>query len=539
MKNAAIGLIFVLTGTALRAQEPQNQDTCAVSGVVVKSTTGAPLKRAIVYLQHIGTTASNEQYSLRTDVGGRFSFSGLRPGDYSMWVNRDGYLNMSYGQDKPQSPPKPLTLRPGERRTDLLFRLVPLGDIVGHVYDEDGEPVSGVNIQALQYNYVNGHRQLLPTGTTSSDDVGAYRLARLTPGEYYIGATYNDPAPPSDQATPVAYVPVYYPGATDPAAAQPIRVGTGQELPDVDFTLVPVRSVSIRGRLICTTDRILPGLNVGLLRRDVGMFSYQGNSMVDSQGNFEIRSVPPGSYVLSVQYYDRGRQYSGRQTVDVGNSDVDGVELVLGPGSEVKGVVRIEGKGLSPKGLQVQLVPREQVQMGAQPSNVEANGSFAFQHVPDGPYLVNLCCLPPNFYLKAARLGSEDALANGVNLNQTQPAGSLDLIVSSAGGQIEGVVVSEEKPASFGLVVLVPDSSVRGQSSPYPATGLAGDGRFTLTSIPPGEYSLFALERADNSAYMDPEFLHTYETYGKPVRIEEGSKLTVQLELIHSKDSGP
>jgi hypothetical protein len=264
MRHVGIGVLLVFVAIPFCAQESQSppEERCTVAGVVVKSTTGAPLKRAVVYLQRMGAAGNDEQYNLRTDAGGRFSFSGLKPGAYSVWVNRDGYLNIAYGQETPDSAPKPLSLKPGERKTDLLFRLIPLGDIVGHVYDEDGEALSGANIQALRYSYFNGRRQFFTSASTSSDDVGAYRLARLTPGDYFVSATYNDPAP-SDQSAPASYVPIYYPGTTDPSGAQSIRVGTGQELPDVDFTLVPVRAVSVRGRVVNTAARALPGLNIG------------------------------------------------------------------------------------------------------------------------------------------------------------------------------------------------------------------------------------------------------------------------------------
>jgi hypothetical protein len=534
-------LALVLFPSPFRTQEPQSQpeEGCTLAGAVVKSTTGAPLKRAVVYLQRMGGAGNNEQYNLRTDAGGRFSFSGVRAGEYSLWVNRDGYLQMAYGQETPASPPKPLTLKRGERRTDLLFRLIPLGDIVGHVYDEDGEALSGVNIQALRYTYFNGRRQFVTAASVSSDDVGAYRLARLTPGDYFVSATYNDPAP-SDQEAPFSYVPVYYPGTADAAAAQSIRLGTGQELPDIDFTMVPVRAVSIRGRVITAGGRALPGLNVGLLRGDSGMFSYQGNAGVDAQGHFILRGVPPGSYVLNVQYYDRGQQFSGRQAVEVGSSDVDAVDLVLGPGSEVKGSVRIEGKAdFSATGLQVQLSPREQIQMGAQPATVQADGSFIFEHLPDGPYLVSLCCPPPNFYLSSARLGPEDALSGGITLNQAQSSGSLELILSAAGGQIDGQVLNDGKAATSGVVVLVPDANQRPQTPQYPVTGVSPEGRFTFTSVPPGEYTLFAWEKADNGVYMDPEFLQQYEHSGKAVHIDAGSKLNAELELIPSAEKSP
>jgi hypothetical protein len=53
--------------------------------------------------------------------------------------------------------------------------------------------------------------------------------------------------------------------------------------------------------------------------------------------------------------------------------------------------------------------------------------------------------------------------------------------------------------------------------------------------ITPGDYTLFAWETVERGAYMDPDFLRPYKDRGKPIRVDEGSKLNSQLELIRQR----
>jgi hypothetical protein len=57
-------------------------------------------------------------------------------------------------------------------------------------------------------------------------------------------------------------------------------------------------------------------------------------------------------------------------------------------------------------------------------------------------------------------------------------------------------------------------------------------GRFTVKSIDPGEYKLFAWEDVEFGAYMDPEFVKPVESLGESVTIREKSRESLQLKLI-------
>jgi len=57
-------------------------------------------------------------------------------------------------------------------------------------------------------------------------------------------------------------------------------------------------------------------------------------------------------------------------------------------------------------------------------------------------------------------------------------------------------------------------------------------GRFVFRAIPPGGYKVFSWEALQPSAYHHEEILSKYETQGRPVRIQEASKITVDLKII-------
>ena len=90
------------------------------------------------------------------------------------------------------------------------------------------------------------------------------------------------------------YLTTYYPGTYDAMQASAVTLKAGDEMP-VNFTLVPARTYRIRG--------IVTGVPAGQ-KPSVELFSKAGDSIranaseVGPDGQFEIRGVAPGSYVL-------------------------------------------------------------------------------------------------------------------------------------------------------------------------------------------------------------------------------------------------
>jgi hypothetical protein len=304
--------------------------------------------------------------------------------------------------------------------------------------------------------------------------------------------------------------------------------------------------VRIRGRVFnAVTGQPGRDVMIALYPRESGergFIARHDDYVEDAQGAFEFAGVIPGSYMLEARWWGEGKEYSTRLPLDVGTSDIEGVNLVISPGVPLSGRVRVEGEA------QVKLAELhvfldslgESMGYGGQDTIVKADGSFLLPNVPEGEYRINLWRLPEDCYLKSARLGSEDALESGLKIGAGQASGALELAVSSAAGRIEGSVVNENQQAVPGArVVLVPEAARRSQTRLYEETTTDQYGQFVLRGITPGEYKLFAWEEMESGVYQDPEFLKPYEERGEAVHVGEGGRQSVQLKLIPASSGKP
>lgn len=550
MKRVLLGPVLLFAGLAVAAQKATMapSEKCTIEGSVVKVLTGEPLKRAWVVLRK--AEGRESPVSTTTDSSGHFLLKDIKPGRYRLWVERSGYVPREYGERKHNTSGAILALEPGQHLRDIVFRLIPTGAISGRVIDEDNEPVAGVRVQALRNSYLRGRPELVLAGAAVTNDLGEYRLYGLPPGHYYVSANYT-PRPTTfglaatitgaDTAGSVAeesYAPTYYPGTNSPSRAAPVGLGAGENVGGFDFTLLPVRTVPLRGRVFdAVTGRPGRGARIRLGPRDSGArgFLFRSEIVVeDVHGAFEIRGVPPGSYVLSATWLEEGKVYSARQAVDVGSSGLDTINLELAPAVDVLGRIRIEGNAqVRLTDLRVLLQPHEDTVTEGTGASVNSDGTFVLKDVADEAYSLSVVGAPENFFLKVARLGSDDVIEAAFSLHRARLPGSLELVLSSAGGHIQGIVLNEQREFSSGaLVVLVPESRRRSQSRLYGTTTTDQYGRFSLQGIPPGEYKLFAWEDVEPGAYQDPDFLRRHEKRGEYVRVEEAGRYSIELRLI-------
>jgi hypothetical protein len=132
-------------------------------------------------------------------------------------------------------------------------------------------------------------------------------------------------------------------------------------------------------------------------------------------------------------------------------------------------------------------------------------------------------------YLKEVRLGQVDIM-NGVSLDGSV-SGSLEVLLSPKAGQVVGTVVdSARNPVPGVEAVLVPADYDRNDLY---RTAISGqNGQFSIRSVSPGNYKLFAWEDIEPFAYTDPDFLRRYENLGVPIKISESQNMMVEARLI-------
>jgi protocatechuate 3,4-dioxygenase beta subunit len=531
--------LFPIVGWQQPTPAPSNSvQKCAISGRVTDAASGQPLRGVEIALGLEGT--GNSHVGGKTDDGGRFEIKNIPPGQYRVWASRTGYISMQYGQRTFDNPGRTLTLAPGQDTTGISFRLFREAVITGHVYDENGNPIERAWVQAQRYGYMNGKRQLLLSNSAQTDDRGEFRLYDLAPGRYYISASYGN-----NPAKNTSYSLTYYPGVVDPSTASPITVRPGDEFPGVDISVQTVKAFHVRGRVTGIPSGLpFADVSVQVVSNQKGKLWFAagggGGNVSDTQGDFDIPNVRPGSYYLSAGFNDHGKEYEAQQSIQISDSDVNGVVLVLVPTATIHGRVHAESSlGLS--GLHIDVVAQGGPYFMRAPTAVNSDGTFVIKDVLDGSYNIQFSGLPPNDYMKRATLDGQDVLESGFTVANGQAPGSrLDIVVSANGGRISGVVMLDGKPVNDARVTLAPaDESKLGEALWLWFKDAVTDqnGNFLIQGIRPGKYLAFAWQNIEPGQDRDPAFLTRFLDRGYEVQVLENSVQTLQLNAIPASET--
>ncbi len=534
-------------GVQAAADEPTPpEDLCALAGAVTAAGSKEPLKKARLMLMSANPGPGMQPYVTTTDATGRYAMKGIEPGRYRLSVFRAGYGRMEYGAKRPIRRGTTLTLNKGQQIANLDFALIRHSVIAGRVVDEDDEPVLRAFVEALQYSWIEGRRQLRPLGMHTTDDRGQFRIAELPPGKYFVRATLQNEWGggfardlSAVEAPDESYTPTYFPGTTDSASAAVVETGLGTEMMGIDLRLLKTPTVRIKGKIVPASPAAGRRANVMLISRSAS-FGPMDRRYVqqDLRGNFEIRGVAPGSYILMADSYDGTDRRSARLPLDVGKSSIDSVVLTLAAGGELRGSARLEdGSALDVQNVRIMLRSRENPFYGmAGGGTLKDDRSFVLQNVVADVYNVVLYGLPRGHYLKSAQYGQEDALARGLDLTQGA-AGSLEIVISPNGATVEGVVMNDRKqPASGVAVVIAPQTAQPGRQDLYRVISSDQTGRYSFEGVPPGKYHLFAFEDLEEGASQDPAFLKEFESKSEKVDVSEKSVLSKELAAIPADD---
>ncbi len=140
--------LFLLLSLVVLRAFAQTDDLAAVSGQVLNAATGEPIRKATVVFRKVDSSGSGS--SVATDSAGLFSMTGLNPGTYRVSADRPGFVGMEYGARSAGRLGSNLGLTPGQKITDVVFRLLPQGVVTGRVLDEDGDPVRNASVQLVR-----------------------------------------------------------------------------------------------------------------------------------------------------------------------------------------------------------------------------------------------------------------------------------------------------------------------------------------------------------------------------------------------------
>jgi hypothetical protein len=501
---------------------------------VVDAVTGQPLSGAQVFVRSLGGQ-SGEPVSTRTTSDGQFSVEKLSPGRYMVSATRDGYVSQQgFGNGSRR---RVVTIAASQRIDGFIIRLAPSATISGRVTNSLGKPVPKVSVRAMRRSYTNGMRQFSNVATVETNAAGEYRITDLPRGDYYLRASYLHP-PPLKADSDQSYVPLYYPGTSDFSHSVALTTREGEELSGIDIRIGLVHTVRVRGRAVnALTSLPANAIEITLTGEDGELKFSPTPPTTGPTGAFEIRGVPPGSYVLSAEESaatPQRKTLRGRTVVEVGDHDVEDVEAAVGPGLDIPGRVHVEGSAsVDLSHLVVQLSPRDSpgggsTDPGQLNASVKNDGSFLFSEIPEGNYGINVSSVPSGYYVKTS---PANLLETGVTVGRSLSA-ALDFTLSPGLAIVEGAVMEDSEPRAGVPVVLVPDETRRSFSRYYRQGVTDQSGRFALRGVPPGDYKLFAAADISIAYFMDSGPSSSYEDQGKAVHLEEGAHEEIQLEAL-------
>ena len=525
------------------------EDRCIVEGTVVNSRTGEPLKKAHVNLLRVETKELNPaSLGATTDAAGHFVLEEVNPGKYRLTAQRNGFANFAYGSRGAGSPGTQLTLTRARKLKDLVLRMIPQGVVTGRAVDEDGEPLARLQVQFLRPMYMNGRKTLSSNSNAQTDDRGEYRAFGLAPGKYYACAVY-DPSGRMMQTPEIrkessqeGYAPTFYPNAASAAQASLVDVASGAEVSGIDFRLSPVRTFHIAGKVTNLPNAAHGGV-VMVMSRDSEILPWNTMKygMVDDKGNFLVSNINPGSYTIAAQSYVSGSETQmAYAIVNVADSSVDGVQLSFSALPEIAGAVRGErGVELKDKGMIVSLQPETPTMvMGGGPGQVQDDGTFKVKVSLPDKYRLAVYPMPEGAWVKSIRLGETDYSKGVIDLSKGVTAGELTIVIAGNGAQIEGNVRDpKDQPSTSASVVLIPDE--RDNHLMYGMANTDQNGHFTLKTVMPGKYKLFAFDRVEYGQYEDPDFLKQFDEKGESIEVSAGDKSSKDLKLIVTDEDLP
>ena len=348
-----------------------------------------------------------------TDANGNYSFSKLPDGTYSVKVVKDGELADTEQTEDPDATKdnasEPVTLGEDNPSKDHIdFGYVPDYSIHGLVYrDGDRNETHG----AGEKGYANQTVELRDkdgkvVATTTTDANGAYSFSKLPAGDYTVKVVKGGALTDLDQTED--------PDSTKDSVSGVISLSNDHRTQtDVNFGYIA--NNSINGTIYRDGDRDgkkgdtegrYSGVTVQLLDKDGNVIA---TATTDKDGKYSFEHLPDGTY--SVKVVKDGVLADADQTGDPDttldnaskpitlnekNPTKSDIDFGYVPNNTITGTVyrddnrdkTINGDEPGLERVSVQLLDEDGKVL--QTLDTDADGNYAFQHLPDGKYTVKV-----------------------------------------------------------------------------------------------------------------------------------------------------
>jgi len=513
--GAVVLFSSVMLAQIVNSPAPLTSDKYTVSGTVVNAVTGEPIRHALVTFQ---------EGAVLTDQTGHFEFPAVAPGTYWPSVRKPGF----FSRDELGKPRQLLHIRTADDAAGIVLQLTPEAVIYGQVVDKNGEPVERVPIRLEMSRVQQGLRRRVELNSKTTDSDGAYRIANLRPGTYYLCAGPL-PAPRNRGA---AVLPSYgvscYEGAMDVSGAAAFKVTAGQQM-EMNFSVREQKFFRVSGSMSGGAN-----LNCSVQLASAADPTWTiGGEVKEGSTAFEFPQVPLGTYRLEAncQAPVIGGQligspsplWFGVQTVVV-SSDMSGITLALSP--ELSIPISVEAEGAKPGERAIPWVRARSVNPlgddGA--TTTSADGTPAFMRVRPGRYWLDVP-IRGGWYVASARWQGADVLHGEMEVQDGQ-TGTLEITARNDAGQLAMSFSGAERESSVDLLIYADE--LLGRAPQIMQFG--GNKGWML--IPPGSYSILAFDTLDGLQYANPEVMSEYMAHAAHVTLAPNGQASVLLDVI-------
>lgn len=292
----------------------------------------------------------------------------------------------------------------------------------------------------------------------------------------------------------------------------------------------------ISGQVRDADGRAAREATVGLVPRDrqTGLLgSVQQTSQTDAKGNFAIRGVPPGSYVVVANLNQGSKEYWGERRIEVVDTNISNIQLQLRGPSNLSGKVSAAGS-FNFQGVSVQLSP-EDGNSSDSSADLASDGILSFPELRRTTYRIQLAGLPDGWYLRSATMGNENALNHGVDLSEEISGRSLQITVTPGAGTLTGLVIDPayRDAVPHAVVKLFPDPATPHRADTFRSAATDGTGHFVIKNVVPGRYRVLAImgRGSDENSYSD---FMTASGAGTRVTLHEKQSRNLELELFEA-----
>ena len=522
--------------------------TAGIRGRLVRAD-GRPLARAQIRLEPVD--AQGPPRRADTDDEGRYEFTNLPSGRYTVTAVKTGYVTIEYGQRRSMDHGEPVVLGDGETREHVDITLPRTSAIVGRIVDEYGEPIEGATVRAFQIQFSGGRRRLVDVPgvvARSTNDVGRFRIFGLQPGRYIVGAVVGQIMMSRTSADLPGYGSTYFPGTTNPIEAQLVSVGLSQDVLNVEFALGRMPTAKVSGTAFTSTgEAVTGGLVLAPSQRSGAVVTTPVGARISSGGHFEFPNVMPGEYVVQAYKTRPIPSVEGEfatQLVTVTGTDVGNVELQMTVGSTITGRFIFEGGAPPPGWASIELSPvptdldLSPVAAGP-PARAEIRHDWAFDMAGiHGPRRLRLVQAPPGWSLKSITSSGIDITDTPLSFGTSdQSLRDIEVTLTRRASIVTGTVIDGRGPvAGSDVVVYASDRALWYAQSRFLGRATTGsDGAFTIAGLPPGDYFAVAFDRGHATVaggeWQDPELLESVVSQATRLTLNEDQQVTLNLKL--------